>query len=355
MDYALIMAGGSGTRLWPLSRKGMPKQLLPLVHGKTLLQLAFERACTLVDPSRIIVCAGRNHTDAIIDQLPGLDEQNLLAEPVGRDSLAAITWSTATIRARDEDAVVAILGADHVISPVSVFTRTLTKALVLARTDPQALVTCGVVPTSPHTGYGYLQLGEVRQEGVFQVERFAEKPNLATAESYLAQGGWWWNSGMFCFRATTFLDQVQFFAPSVAQGIAVIIDSPELIDEIYPQLTKISVDYAVMEPVSQGRSEATIMTVGLDAQWADVGSFPALAEHLAQDQENALEGPVVTLKAERNLIINRSSQGRLVAVCGTADLIIVEDDDVTLVCSKDQAESIKELVEMARLQGERYV
>jgi len=356
MEYVVIMAGGSGTRLWPLSRRGMPKQLLGLINGKSLLQLALRRALTLVDADRVYVCAGRNHMETIASQLPEVPAQNLLAEPVGRDSLAAVSWSMATIEKRDPDAVVAVLSADHVIEPEEAFTRTLKRALSVAASDPYALVTCGIVPTSPHTGYGYLHVGEPVDEAgtVFRVIRFAEKPTREVAQAYLAEGDWWWNSGMFCWRASTFLSELRTFQPVMADTVARMVDHPELLGEIYPTLTKISVDYAIMEPVSQSLSDAHVLTVGLDADWTDIGGYPALARHFGVGPDNHVEGSVVELGSTGSLLMNKQTDGRLLAVCGVKDLIVVEDQDVTLVCAMDEAERIKELVELARDQGEQY-
>ena len=356
MEYAVIMAGGSGTRLWPLSRRGMPKQLLTLIDGRSLLQLAFERASTVVDPSRVLVCAGRAYADIIAEQLPGLSPENLLLEPVGRDSLAAVAWSVATIATRDEDAVVAVLTADHIITPQDNFTAALRRALT-AGSAPDTLVTFAVAPTGPVTSFGYLQTGvAVDPAGkIYRVLRFAEKPTRQVAERYLADGHWWWNSGMFCWRAQTFWRQLRLLQPELAFDIDRLVRDPSQIDQIYPGLTRTSVDYAIMEPVSAGAGSAQILAVQLDAQWADVGGYPALARQLGLAGGNATEGRVVAFESAGNLILNRSSDGRLVAVCGLTDMIVVDDDDVTLVCPMSQAESIKQLVELARQQGARYV
>ena len=356
MDYAIIMAGGSGTRLWPLSRQGMPKQLLPLIDGKSLLQLAYERAVTVVDSSCVLVCAGRSYADVIAQQLPGLLTQNILSEPVGRDSLAALAWSAATLAERDPEAVMAVLSADHVITPQSEFTSTMDRAMSAARDDRQALVTFGVIPLGPHTGYGYLHVGAPVDEAgqVVHVTQFAEKPDLELAQSYLADGSWWWNSGMFCFRAATFVEQVRLFQPQIAQGVDRIVATPDLIDEIYPTLTRISVDYAIMEPVSHGLSSAHILAVPLRADWADIGSFPVLARYLGQGRDNAVEGRVVTVDSRDNLIVNRSAN-RLVAVSGLNKMIVVEDENVTLVCPFSHAETIKQLAGLASEEGAEYV
>ena len=352
MDYAVIMAGGSGTRLWPLSRQGMPKQLLPLLGGRSLLQMAFERATLVVDPAAVVVCAGRAYVDTIREQLPELRADNLLPEPVGRDSLAAVAWSTGVIRARDSDAVVAILTADHVITPLESFAAALRTALDAARA-PHTLVTFGVQPTYPATGFGYLHLGApVDPAGtVFEVRQFAEKPALAVAQGYLAAGDWRWNSGMFCWRAETFWGELTSLQPELAAAVGDLVAAPERVDDIYPGLTRTSVDYGIMEPVSAGRGASRIVAVSLDARWADVGGYPALFEQLG---EAATTGTVVTLDSRRNLILNRVP-GRLVAVSGVSDMIIVADEDVTLVCPFDKAESIKQLVDLAREQGESYV
>ncbi|MCL2471537.1 MAG: sugar phosphate nucleotidyltransferase [Propionibacteriaceae bacterium] len=356
MNYAVILAGGSGTRLWPLSRRGMPKQLLPMIDGRSLLQLAFERAATLVDTSQIVVCAGRAYADVIARQLPDLQADNLLPEPVGRDSLPGVAWSVATLARRDPQAVVAVLTADHIMTPQTAFTASLREALSAAAEDPASFVTCGVVPTSAHTGYGYLQVGApVNQAGtVFRVAAFAEKPSLERAQRYVAEGGWWWNSGMFCFRADTFLGQLAIHQPQLAASIDVLVSHPDQVDKIYPQLTKVSMDYGLMEPVAATTASAQILTVPLQARWSDIGGFPALAEYLRGEGGNSVEGRVIAQDCTDSLVLNRTTDGRLVAVCGLTDVIVVEDRDITLVCSMDQAERIKQLAELAREQGERY-
>ncbi|MDR0488401.1 MAG: mannose-1-phosphate guanylyltransferase [Propionibacteriaceae bacterium] len=355
MDYVVIMAGGSGTRLWPLSRRGMPKQLLPFIDGRSLLQLAYDRAKALVDPSRIIVCAGRDYAQIISEQLPDLPKENQLSEPEGRDSCAAVTWSVATIAQRDPDAVVAVLGADHIITPQAALISVIKDAFSAAREHPTALVTLGVVPQSPHTGYGYLHRGPALDDHptVFTVQRFAEKPDLATAKDYVSRGGWLWNSGMFIWRAETYLDQIRILEPELLSSIEDLVANPDRIDEIYPTLKKTSVDYAVMEPSTQGKTSASVLVVALEGHWADIGSFPSLADAL-EGGENKIEGLAVTLEAHGNLIMNRGGDGKLIAVCGVDDLVIVQEGDITLVCSKSHAESVKELRELAYELGENY-
>ncbi|MDR1807781.1 MAG: NTP transferase domain-containing protein [Propionibacteriaceae bacterium] len=353
MRYIVIMAGGSGTRLWPLSRTGHPKQLLPLIDGQSLLRLAYERARAVVADDRIVICTGAAYLDAVAEQLPDIPAANLLGEPVGRDSLNAVAWSTAVIFDRDPDATVAILSADHVIAPVEGFAEALGAAFRAAEQDHRALVTLGVVPTSAHTGFGYLHRGRPAMglTGTWQVLEFAEKPAKALAETYLAAGDWWWNSGMFCWRAATFLWELRELLPQTAAAIKELVADPGRLAEIYPTLEKVSVDYGVMEPVSHGAGTAHVLAVPLTTHWGDIGGFPALAEHLTQLNGNAVTGAVTTLDSTGNILINDGPEGSLIAVVGLQDTIVVSHDGVTLVCPKRAAENIKQLVERVRAEG----
>jgi mannose-1-phosphate guanylyltransferase len=348
--YVVIMAGGSGTRLWPLSRQGMPKQLLRLIGGRSLLRLAYDRALSLAPPERILVCASDSYTDIIEGQLPGLPAANLLGEPVGRDSLSAVAWSMATVALRDPSATVAVLSADHVITPAESLRDSLEAAFESAEADPDALIALGVPPIRPHTGYGYLRFGQPSAVAprARQVLEFAEKPNQATAEAYLAAGDWWWNSGMFCWRVETWTRQLERLKPATAQAVAAIVAEPERLGQIYPELERISLDYAIMEPVSRGATDAHVLAVPLTAQWGDIGGFPALAPYLDQLDGNAVMGRVVCSDSQGNLIVNSGSDGSLVAVVGLKDTVVVIRDNITLVCPLDRAEDIKGLVETVR-------
>jgi mannose-1-phosphate guanylyltransferase len=346
MRYAVILAGGSGKRLWPLSRQGEPKQLLALFEGRSLLQLAWDRLTGLVPSDRILVCTGAPYADVVRQQLPELEPQNLLGEPEGRDSLNAAAWPSAVLAAKDPDAVVAILTADQLIQPVEVFQQRLTEAFQIAEAQPDALVTFGVVPNEPATGFGYLQLGEPLAgfDDAFQVDQFKEKPDSATATRYLADGGYWWNAGMFVWRAATFMEQLEKLQPANHRLITRLAAQPQLLAEIFPQLLKISVDYAVMEPVSQGLGTARVVSVGLPIKWADVGSFAALAEQLPHDEfGNAIDGPVAVLDAGNNLLINHDGDGTVVAALGVSGLVVVRTPTATLVAGLGYSERVKEL------------
>jgi mannose-1-phosphate guanylyltransferase len=343
----LIVAGGSGKRLWPLSRQDMPKQLLKVVNGKSLLRIAYERLAGIVPPEAVLVCTGADYAGVVRAELPEVDPSNILGEPEGRDSLNAVAWPAAVLAARDPDAVVAVVTADQIMHPVSVFRDALEKGFALAEERPDVLVTFGVVPTSPHTGYGYLHRGDALpgHPDICSVVEFKEKPDLATATEYLASGEYWWNSGMFVWRARTLLDQLAVLQPPTHAAVTELAAAPDRLAEIYPRLVKISVDYAVMEPVSQGQGTAEVVAVRLPITWHDVGGFAALGDQLPRDaQGNARHGVSVLVDARDNLVINNAEDGRLVAVVGLSDTVIVQTPQITLVCPITQAERIKELV-----------
>lgn len=346
MRYVVIMAGGSGTRLWPLSRQGMPKQLLDLVDGKSLLRLAFERSLASVPAEQILVVTGAAYADAVAAQLPELPASNIMGEPVGRDSLNAVAWPAAVLAARDPEAVIAQVTADHLIEPLAEFAARLETAFAIAEADPSALVTLGVVPTSPHTGYGYLHRGAPLEgfAGAYEVAEFAEKPAREVAESYLASGEYWWNAGMFVWRAETLLEQLQLLLPQTHATVRDLAAQPDRLNEIFPTLFKTSVDYAVMEPVSTGQGNAHVVAVALDITWRDIGGYASLAEILAQDADgNATSGRTVNLDADDNIVFNADPDA-VVALLGVHDLVVVRTPTATMVAHLDDAERVKQLV-----------
>jgi len=353
MRYVVIMAGGSGTRLWPLSRQGRPKQLLELFGGASLLRLAYDRVAGVVPPENILVCTGRAYADDVAAQIPELPEGNILGEPEGRDSLNAVAWSAAVVAGRDPEGVVAMVTADQVITPVDEFARSLRLAFEVAEARPRALVTLGVVPTSPHTGYGYLHRAEELDgfTGVHRVAQFKEKPSREVAQEYLATGEYWWNAGMFVWRAGTLLSQLDQLLPDTAAKVRAIVAEPERLDEIFPTLQKISVDYAVMEPASEGRTDAEVVSVGLSIDWRDVGGFVSLAELLATDADgNAVDGAVVTLDSTGCVLINAVGPRHVVSAIGLRDHLVVATPTATLVAPLADSERVKELVALVRTQ-----
>ncbi|MDO5535102.1 MAG: mannose-1-phosphate guanylyltransferase [Propionibacteriaceae bacterium] len=346
MRYVVIMAGGSGTRLWPLSRKGTPKQLLKLIGGTSLLRLAFERATRLVPAERVLVVTGAAYLDAVRADLPEVAEENLLGEPVGRDSLNAVAWPAAVLAQRDPDAVIAQLTADQLIEPMDAFVTALEEAFAVAEAHGDALVTLGVVPTSPHTGYGYLHRGEALAgfASACAVQEFREKPDADTAAAYLASGEYWWNAGMFVWRADTFLTQLAALAPDNHAGVLALADDPSRLAEVFPTLPKTSVDFGIMEPVSQGATGARVVAVALPIDWRDVGGFASLAEVLTADADgNVVDGVAVLHDAADNLVLN-TVPDHVVSVGGVRGMVIVHTPDATLVTTLAGAESVKTIV-----------
>ena len=351
MRFVVIMAGGAGTRLWPLSRMGRPKQLLELFDGVSLLRQAFDRVSGLVPPERILVCTGRAYVDDVASQLPEIGLGNILGEPEGRDSLNAVAWSAAEVARRDGSAVVAMVTADQVISPVAEFAKSLDLAFEVAQAQADTLVTLGVVPSSPNTGYGYLRKADPLADfpGVFRVAEFKEKPSLEAAEGYLASGQYWWNAGMFVWRAATLLDQLDQLLPRTGAIVREIAADPARLDELFPTLQRISVDYAVMEPVSQGATNARVVTVPLAIAWRDVGGYASLAELLSMDEQgNRVAGATVSIDSSGCVLINGVGPQHVVATTGLRDTLVVATSAATLVADVSASESIKELVAEVR-------
>lgn len=351
MRYALIMAGGSGTRLWPMSRAGQPKQLIPFIGGKSLLEAAADRLEGFLPPGHLFVGAAEKHRAAILGALPDLDESRFFGEPVGRDTLNAVGLATAVIARYDPDAVVGIFAADHIIGPVETFHQIINRGFELAEAHPEALVTFGITPDVASTGYGYLELGEPLGNCAFLVRQFREKPDAATAKCFFEAGPerYLWNSGMFVWRASTLLDCIGRYQPETFAGLCAIAaawgtpEQPAVLARIFPELPKISIDFAVMEPASRD-PQVRVMAVPMKLDWLDVGSWPMFARTCAPDPDGnrAAGGRHLLVNTERTLVAS-SDPAHLIATIGCEDLIIIHTPDATLVCRADQAEAIKEL------------
>jgi len=368
MQYGVIMAGGAGTRLWPLSRSAKPKQLLSIVRGKSLLQLSYERLRGVLPPERIYVCTNAAHGAAVRENLPELPAENMLGEPVGRDTANAVGFPAAIIRKRDKDAVTAVITADHVIEPVEQFQASLRTAFDVVAEHPNYLVTFGITPTHGHTGLGYIFRGDQLKvknltAGAYRVQGFKEKPDKPTADRYVESGRYYWNSGMFVWRADTVLGELAADLPDSYKGLMSIADAwdtPErikVLNEIYPRLPKISIDYAVMEPAAQSKGKAAVAVVEMPVQWLDVGSWPALAETLTTDEHsNATECKAhVFVDSDDNIVISEDPE-HLMTLIGISDMIVVHTKDATMVCPKGEAQRVKELVGKVKEQfGERYL
>ena len=359
--YAVIPAGGSGTRLWPLSRAGHPKFLHPLTGTEaSLLQATVDRLAPLSGPDHLFVVTGVSHAAAVSRQLAQVPEQNILVEPSPRDSCAAIALAAAVIARRDPEAIMGSFAADHLIADGPAFIEVIRTAMRGAAQG--LLMTLGITPTRPETGYGYVQCGgPVLAEGVLAVEEFKEKPSYDVAEGYVKSGNYLWNAGMFVWRVDTFLNELARQQPQLHAGvsrIAQVWESPareEVLGEVWPTLPRISVDYAVMEGAA---AVGRVGTVPGDFGWNDVGDFHTLGEVLAADTagnvvvgKESLAKPGVLLRDTEGLVVVPNS-GRLVAALGIRDLIIVDTPDAVLVCPRDRAQDVKSIVDELKELGE---
>ena len=346
MRYAVIMAGGAGQRLWPLSREHRPKQLLALMEGKSLLALAVERLEGLFEPENTYVITNAEYAGGIAEALPQIPADNIVGEPQGRDTANAIALAAAILAGKDETGTMAVFTADHVIRPVDQFARAVEAACRAAEANTDALLTFGIKPTFPHTGLGYIHCGQ-ETGGVHEVIKFVEKPDHQTARRYVEGGSHYWNSGMFVWTISAIRTALAELLPDSVEKLAPVTEAVKqseefvpLLAEIYPQLQKISIDYAVMEKADR------VLMVPLPCEWLDIGSWPAIAKvtDLDADGNAVVAENTVVLDATGNVIV--SEDDHLLAVIGMDDCVIVHSLNATLVCNKSDSQRIKELLAM---------
>lgn len=344
--YAVIMAGGKGERFWPQSRLNRPKHLLPIVGDAPMLVQTVERLSGLVDLENVLIITNREQRAAILEICPNLLPENIIAEPVGRDTAAAVGLAALLVEDRDPNAVFAMLPADHVIHDAKSFKTVLEEAFRQAE-SASVLVTVGIEPKYAATGYGYIQRGSAVESStgdVFEVEGFREKPDAATAERYVSSGDYFWNAGMFIWQGSTIRAAFEAHAPELWSSLSPIREGlkagrgvDELLDETYPGLEKISVDYAIMEKAG------LVRVVRSTFDWDDVGEWPAIERHHEADAAgNVIRGSACIEGGEGNIVL--SEAGHTVALVGVDDLIVVHTGDATLVCPKRKAQDIKALV-----------
>ena len=349
--YAVVLAGGGGTRLWPLSRVHKPKHVLNLCGDKTLLAETFARVRPMIADDHLMAITVADHADALRKQVPYLLPQNVVIEPMGRSTAPCIALMAALIAKSDPDAIMVSLAADHAVEDVEAF-RSVVEAAIQAAAMGH-LVTLGIVPDSPETGYGYIERGglltRLAGHNVYHVARFTEKPDQAMAEAFLQTGRYFWNASIFAWRVSSILAEVRKWLPSLHRGVMSVqpalatAGQQEALARVWESITPISIDVGVMEKADG------VVVVPADIGWSDVGCWTSVAKLAQPDGEgNVIEGQGMVLDCEGTYI---RSSGRLVAALGLQGMIVVDTDDAVLVCPKDRAQDVRKLVDLLKREG----
>jgi mannose-1-phosphate guanylyltransferase len=355
MLHAIIMAGGSGTRFWPTSRNASPKQLLDLAGGRTMIQATVDRLGELASPERTLVVTNRRLVDAISQQLPDLPPESLIGEPCKRDTAPCIGLAAALVSRNDPDAVMVVMPADHVIRPTEQFQRAIQHAVKMVDQEPSRIVTFGISPSYAAESFGYIERGEdVEVTGdapaTYRVVRFREKPSAATAKEYLSAGNFYWNSGIFVWKAATILEALRKYEPEMMSHLNTIADAAgtadfeEVLDREFSAIKGKSIDYAVMEHYED------VVVVEAPFQWDDVGSWQSLARLRDSDEDgNTIVGKHLGISTQNSIV--RSAEDHLIVTIGLDDCIVVHTPDATLVARKDQEEAVREVVKQLEERG----
>lgn len=345
---ALIMAGGRGERFWPKSRKSFPKQFLSLTDdGKTMIQLTVERIRPLVELEDIFISTNKDYKKLVLEQLPGIPEENILCEPVGRNTAPCIGLGAVHIARKHKDAIMMVLPSDHLIKYNKMFLNTIKSGCEIAEKGAN-LVTIGITPDYPETGYGYIKFNPDETDGhAYAVERFVEKPDLKTAKEYLETEEYLWNSGMFLWRVSTILSNIETFLPDLHAGLGTIrasIGTEEqeaVLEKTFAGFSSVSIDYGIMEKAKN------IYILPGTFGWDDVGSWLAVGRiKKSNENGNVVDGNVITIDSRDNII---QGEGKLIATIGIEDLIIVDTKDATLICEKNSAADIKKVLENLKI------
>lgn len=344
------MAGGSGTRLWPLSREAKPKQFHKLNSEKSLLQETYERAKDLVPRENIYISIGPKALEESKKQLPDIPKENFIVEPIAKNTAPGIAYVTAKIFSKDPDAIIATIASDHTVTNNTNFAATFTKAFNFVKDNPSYLVTIGIKPDSPHIGYGYIKVGrKFNDEATYKVDKFEEKPNLDTAKKYFESGDYLWNASYFIFRADAMLDNFQKLVPEIYNGLSEMLKafgkSEELsvTKKVFDEFPKIPIDTAIAEKVED------IAVIPADLGWSDVGSWASVYDLITA-------GPNGVIRQGEHIGVNDKNclffaQDKLLATVGLEDIIIVDTPDVTLVCNKNRSQEVKDLIDKIKEEG----
>lgn len=356
--HAVIMAGGRGTRFWPRSREKKPKHLLDIVSRRTIIQETVDRIKPLIQPKNILVVTGRKHARELIRQLPEVPAENILIEPVGRNTAACIGLAAIHVQKKVKDDVMVVLPSDHGIGDPVQYRKVIAAAALAAEKD-NALVTIGINPTSPQTGFGYMEGGEsvgrVADEMLLRVKSFREKPNLKQAQAFIQDGNFFWNSGMFVWKTSTILNEIERFLPDLHAGLMTIKASlgkaseTKTVSAIYKRLASISIDYGVMEKAKD------VYIIPASFGWSDVGSWDALWELSAKDGNGnaSASGSQAIFEGTENALVY--SPKKLVALVGMKDVIVVETKDALLICKKGRSQDVKKIVDALEAHGQTHL
>jgi mannose-1-phosphate guanylyltransferase len=352
--YAVIMAGGIGSRLWPRSRSATPKQFLDLIGTRTMLQETVDRIEPLIPPERVLLVMGNEHKPTVREQVPALPEDNLVIEPSPRGTAPCIGLAAVAILQRDPEGIMAVFPADHRIADAPGFRRAIAAAAHVARDG--YLVTLGIAPTEPQTGYGYIQRGDALNEvdglPAYRVQRFTEKPNEATAQHFVDSGEYYWNAGIFIWQASTILAEMERLLPQLHGELQAVADAwgsaegDKVLAAAWQQVSQTTIDYGVMEKASR------VAVLPVDIGWDDVGNWGTLSALLESDKAgNVLRGPGRHLLVDTQDMYVYASKGRLVAAVGLGGFVIVDTPDALLVCPKDRAQDVREVVDRLKADG----
>jgi mannose-1-phosphate guanylyltransferase len=345
--YAVIMAGGVGSRFWPRSTEKRPKQLLKIFGDKTMIQSTVDRINDTVDNENIFIITNKIQKPEIVSQLSSIPKENIIEEPFGRNTAACIGLASLIVQNKQDDGVMIVLPADHIIRDVKAFNEALNSAVNFAY-QSKGLVTIGITPTRPETGYGYIQIEEKEEDqGIHKVSTFAEKPNYSTAVRFLESGDFFWNSGMFIWRADSIMEEIQMLMPELYEGLIEIkrsLGQPEfdkILANVYGKLRSISIDYGIME-----KSQKVYLTKG-NFVWSDVGSWEEVYQ-LSQKDEN---GNVKTGNVYTDMVVDSYiySPDKFASVIGVDNLIIINTENALLICRRDQAQNVKKIVDHLKI------
>jgi len=347
---AVIMAGGRGERFWPKSRNNFPKQFLSLTSdGETMIQKTVSRLLPLVKYEDIFIVTNENYVEIVNEQLPQIPRENILSEPVARNTAPCVALAAAVINKKYEESIMMVLPSDHLIRYDEMYIDTLKQAIKVAKQNTN-LVTIGIAPTYPETGYGYIHFSKSDNEnfiGVYKVDKFVEKPDLETAKEYLASRKYLWNSGMFVWKTSSIVENFKLYLPEMYEGLLKIQEAfgtnefKEVLNEVFASFKSESIDFGIMEKAEH------IYTISGNFGWDDVGSWLALERiNKTNDYGNYITGDIITINTNGSIICGNK---KLIAVIGLSDVIVVDTDDATLICSKEKTQDVKKVIENLKI------